>query len=601
MPKKAWPAEKTMPGNELARRIADTAAAHPDKRYAFFLGAGCSVSSGIPGAASLVKNTWLPSLRRFAAPKRDDLDAWAAEAFPGYTPDNAAEFYDQVMKRLFLQPDARQTEFERLCDNTFPGFGYAVLAALMANKKGVFNTVLTTNFDDMVADALYLFTAARPLVIPHQSLAGYVRATSTRPLVVKLHGDHRLSPLNTDEETERISAKVQAAVGEILHDRGLIFVGYGGHDGGIAEMLKKLPAEALPLGVFWVSDSPPRGLLRNWLKSRDAVWVQLGDFDKLMLLFHKEFELAHPNKKRFDEVFDNYHKKYSELSARVESIDDDQPDAEALKEAVSRADAQFKDWWGVEVQARKYIKTDPDQADEIYLAGIEKFPESHQLLGNYAVFLKNIREDYDEAEKCYRRALEADPNHANNLGNYAVFLTDIRQDYDEAEKYYRRALEVGPNHANNLGNYASFLYSIREDHDEAEKYYRRAIEVDPNGVKHLGNYAGLLFGLGRGDETTKAWQRAMDVALNQDKKWTVLDLWFVLFANGEAGRRGEALGHIKQLYRAGVRLPGYTFSHNIKRAKIDGHPDLAWLPKLADVIAGKADAAVLDGWDAWPG
>ena len=46
-----------------------------------------------------------------------------------------------------------------------------------------------TNFDDMVADALYLYTQKKPLVMVHESLASFVDTGRTRPTVLKLHGD----------------------------------------------------------------------------------------------------------------------------------------------------------------------------------------------------------------------------------------------------------------------------------------------------------------------------------------------------------------------------------------------------------------------------
>ena len=67
---------------------------------------------------------------------------------------------------------------------------------------------ITTNFDDLLADALYLFTNSRPLVIQHESLAAFIRPTRTRPLVVKLHGDHRLAPRNTALETEALETEI---------------------------------------------------------------------------------------------------------------------------------------------------------------------------------------------------------------------------------------------------------------------------------------------------------------------------------------------------------------------------------------------------------
>ena len=301
---------------ELARRLKATST-EQDKRFAFFLGAGCSVSSGIPASSALVKDNWLPRLRDLRAPHRNDLDAWAKEEFSEYNADNSAASYGDVMEKLFLHPEERQREIERLCDGKFPGFGYAALASPVAIEGGRFNVVLTTNFDDLIADALYLFTKARPLVIHHESLATFIRPTRTRPLVVKLHGDHRLSPQNTATETESLKEEIEKQVRTLLHDRGLIYVGYGGNDRGITKTFEALPSEALPMGVFWVSSREPEGSIRSWLESRNAVWVEKGNFDELMLLVRDVFELPHPDQRRFNEVFERYKDTYEKLSGRI--------------------------------------------------------------------------------------------------------------------------------------------------------------------------------------------------------------------------------------------------------------------------------------------
>ncbi|HEX2187245.1 MAG TPA: hypothetical protein VHG51_00030, partial [Longimicrobiaceae bacterium] len=112
--------------DEFARRLKATSR-EPDKRFAFFLGAGCSVSSGIPAAGALVRDHWLPRLKALAAPHHVG-DGWVREEFPGYDAGMPASCYGPVMERLFFLPEERQREIERLCDGKFPGFGYATLA-----------------------------------------------------------------------------------------------------------------------------------------------------------------------------------------------------------------------------------------------------------------------------------------------------------------------------------------------------------------------------------------------------------------------------------------------------------------------------------------
>lgn len=195
---------KTMYALEFVRQLKDNF----DKEVfscVFFLGAGCSKTSGIPLASELVHDIWLPKLHwRKGMGSKEKVEKWAAKRFPGYTKENAATYYNHVIEELFPSPLERQKEIERLCDGKFPGFGYSVLASLMANASAGFNMTITTNFDDLIADALYLYADARPLVIPHESLAGYINPHSKRPLVVKLHGGQRLSPKNTVYEVDNI-------------------------------------------------------------------------------------------------------------------------------------------------------------------------------------------------------------------------------------------------------------------------------------------------------------------------------------------------------------------------------------------------------------
>jgi len=184
---------------EFARRLKATTAA-ADKRFAFFLGAGCSVSSGVPDAGTLVRENWLPRLRDLRAPARKDLDTWAGETLDNYDPQCPAVAYGQVIDQLFFQPEERQREIESLCDGRFPGFGYAVLSGLVTLEGGRFNVVLTTNFDNLIADALYLFTITMnplqvlsapqgrgPLSSNYMETIDYLRRTQlAKPLALKM-------------------------------------------------------------------------------------------------------------------------------------------------------------------------------------------------------------------------------------------------------------------------------------------------------------------------------------------------------------------------------------------------------------------------------
>jgi len=262
-----------------------------DAKFCFFLGAGCSVSSGIPTAGILVDNLWLPKLKELETGNQENFNEWLEKRFPDYNKNNAAQFYGEIIENLFLTPKERQQEIERLVAKKDPGFGYAVLAQLMAEECGEHcNIILTTNFDDMVADALYIYTNKKPIVVFHESLTGFVKISDTRPLVIKLHGDSKLSPLNTKAETKELNNKVKTVIKNLLSEAGLIFIGYGGNDKSITDILKEVPKDegSFQWGIYWIGQSIPDNEMGKFLADRNAVWVIHKDFDELMLLIKEE-------------------------------------------------------------------------------------------------------------------------------------------------------------------------------------------------------------------------------------------------------------------------------------------------------------------------
>lgn len=365
----------------------------------------------------------------------------------------------------------------------------------------------------------------------------------SRPTIVKLHGDAMLAPLNRREELAELSLGYREILDRHLRDRALIFIGYGGHDKGVTSALEGLRDGSISRGVYWVGDRLPDSGLGVWLQRRpEVVWVPHLDFDELMAVIKDVFDLPHPEGDRFEALIERYQETFATLQGEVDA---DETTPEVVRNSVDSARAKFESWFTVQSEARRHTKTDPDQADQIYRAGLQDFPESAPLLdsyaiflsdvrsdhesadahfklglaadpghaghlGNYAVFLTRFRGDHDAADKYYQRALEADPTSAGHLGNYALFLTSVRKDHDAAETYYQRALNADATHANNLTNYALFLTIVRKDHDAAETHYQRALNADPTGARHLGNYAGFL-ALARGDHDAAEtyYQRAL--------------------------------------------------------------------------------------------
>jgi Tfp pilus assembly protein PilF len=530
----------------FARKLQDMLG-DDDCKIVWFLGAGCSISSGIPGAGSLV-DRWLPRLKMRETGSNTAWQEWAHTEFPGFDEANPGKVYGGVIDALFPLPRERQKEVELLISQKDPSIGYALLAVLAAHAEWgpKSNIVLTTNFDDLVADALYLMTRTKPLVVAHESLAGFVRQSRNRPLVVKVHGDGRLTPLNTTEETATLDADLIKNVTPLFAGCALIFVGYGGNDQSIRNLLEAAPFDGFQGGIFWVGNQIPENPVGAWLRGRskiknDVFHVENNDFDDLFLQLRETLKLDVPDGTRLTVLFQTY-------SDRLKK-DEYAPTAEISPEKKSRAGRARRavDAITLASRARELERSDTKLANDLYEKALNADPELLFALGSYANFLTSYLKDNSRANEMYARALAVDPDSPVTLGNYANFLADNEKDYPQAKEMYERALAVDPNHPLNLDNYANFLAGREKDYPRAKEMFERALVIDPHFGYTLANYANFLA------ENEKDYPRAKEMfeqalAADPDNPVT-LGRFAILVANREKDYR-----RAKELYERSLAV-----------------------------------------------
>ena len=227
---------------EFAHRLTESITDH-EQPYVWFIGAGCSISSGIPAANGLVRK-WLGEMHVYERELYPSQEAWLARKYPHFNGDAPGQHYAQVFQDRHYNEKACQSEIEMLCSRGEPSYGYATFAQLLSHDQfGHHNyIVMTTNFDDLIAEALYLYGERhlRPQVITHEALARYIWTGSRRPVVIKLHGDALIDPRNLSDETEQLGQEMVSHMSSILRDRGLVFVGYGGFDNSVLRFLESL-------------------------------------------------------------------------------------------------------------------------------------------------------------------------------------------------------------------------------------------------------------------------------------------------------------------------------------------------------------------------
>ncbi len=187
-----------------------------DHKFAWVLGAGASYASGIPVGSKLV-DEWLREIHLKENGGKTPLETWATAdtlGIVGFQYDQRAGFYPEIYQRRFREyPEEGYAYLESIMSGKDPGPGYSILASAPTADPPRHNVVVATNFDNLVADALSIYTDTFPFVCGHESLTAFVRVAMRRPLIGKIHRDLLLGPQNDSrirkkhDEAERFHRK----------------------------------------------------------------------------------------------------------------------------------------------------------------------------------------------------------------------------------------------------------------------------------------------------------------------------------------------------------------------------------------------------------
>ena len=479
-----------------AKRINDTM---PDRRFVFILGAGASIESGIKGAATLALE-WMTQLyeRQLDAVEGNTFEQWLDTnpiSIDEWDANNLAKHYPIIFERCFEgDHDSGYAELERAIEQGSPSLGYAVLAWILS--EGQHNMVITTNFDNLVADALSIYGEHYPHVIGHESLASYLKPMSRRSIVAKIHRDLFTSPINTENGVANLEGQWVEALKNIFKFYTPIFIGYGGNDGSLMDFLKGLESNDISGRPFWCyyeKAEVPNEDINYLMDKHNGVLVASQGFDELMLEIGAV--LGYDREKQKNRVQARTKKLLDTLDKQV--IDMSEHGSSEMKERLSsHVNFEQRSW----VDWVLYINTldNVDEKEKQYQAALKQLPNSYQLLGNYANLLVSMKQR-PKAEEYYKKSLDINPEDAINTGSYAYLLHEIKRE-SEAEEYYKKSLEINPEDAINLGNYANLLYEKKRE-SEAEEYYKKSLEIAPESAKVLGNYANLLKSMKQQSET----------------------------------------------------------------------------------------------------
>lgn len=272
--------------DDLARFISTRTDQNPN--YSLLLGAGCSITSGVRSATTLA-SLWRNELYTSLAGANAIPNATTADQQEylrnkeGHWYDPAREYSSLFEKRYDLQRQRRMF-VEKEVAGKIPSIGYAYLTALV--RQNYFNTVFTTNFDDLLNEAFYVYSDQRPIVCAQDSSINSITVTSKRPKIIKLHGDYLFDDLkSTVRETESLEQNMKAKFTEFAKEYGLVVVGYSGGDRSIMDAISALLKNEWFLngGIYWCvrKGSDISEDLRKLMWRERVYFVETDGFDEL--------------------------------------------------------------------------------------------------------------------------------------------------------------------------------------------------------------------------------------------------------------------------------------------------------------------------------
>lgn len=446
--------------------------------FSLLLGSGASATSKVKTAMDMIRE-WREML--FAESGCKNRDGWLAMQAWHHHDDE----YSLLFESVYDQPSQRRVYIEECLTDAHPNWGYVYLTSLLANRY--FDVVFTTNFDDLINEACYLYSdGLRPIVAAHDSVIQGVRVTSGRPKIIKMHGDFLYDNIkNTLAELETLEANTKRKLQQFAQEYGLIVIGYSGRDRSVMDTLDLLlrDDENYKQGVYWckmVGDQMSDRL--QSLLRRDRVYlVEIDGFDQFVAELHEEtakslpqairrpFDLAEERAQLFisdEEIFREHRvigKHRRQLIASLESDRPRYPQAmhAALLSEMGEVEEAVEEW-------EKALEKDPNNTGIAY--GYANALADANKPDELAKFMENTQ--FDKASRIYL-LLRAQQN--DQVVKLSTDVLDDAAENEAEDPYIRINRAIALKRLGRLGEMESDLDFLEQHEHDGESNLRAGI------------------------------------------------------------------------------------------------------------------------------
>ena len=268
--------------------------------HALFLGAGASITSGMPSAQMciwewkrsifLTNNIGLES--QFSeitlASVQARIQRWL-DRQGLYPQAGDPSEYSVYIEACYPIPESRRLYFQEKVRQAKPHIGHQMVGELASQR--LIRSVWTTNFDQLTSRALGEQQIS-PIEVGIDSAHRAVRAAhSGELLIVSLHGDYRYDSLkNTATELQQQERELEQALVQEFTNAPVIVCGYSGRDESVMRAFSEAYGRKGAGSLYWcVQDAenvatPVKGLVQHArAHGRTACVIPIQGFDDLMV------------------------------------------------------------------------------------------------------------------------------------------------------------------------------------------------------------------------------------------------------------------------------------------------------------------------------
>ena len=569
----------------IERKVTSIAAtlknAQKSKRGCTLLvGAGCSVTAGIPTATELINQ--IKELK----PEACEDEARLQREF------NYGDWMD------YLGTDERHDLFANFIDQAKINWAHICIASLMA--AGYVDRILTTNFDPLIVQACALF-GEFPAVYDFAA-SQFLRPHLMPPKAVfYLHGQRSGFILkNTPSELAKHAETLAPIINDAL-PRVWIVVGYSGTSDAVFQHLTSV--DEFGHGLYWVGyeDREPaehirKGLLDDSLKKR-AFYTKGYDADRFFDALIRELNIYPPrlvsepfthllqvlqrvtDEEKFKDTRVMIEKAVQQFERRSVGVRDGEQGVEnafveeALRlmnegdyDGVIRLRPQYEDvpsQAGAEYLARAYMlkgnkyaeaaknsggsehARSVEQAAEHYETALHYKPDAHEVFNNWGALLHEharrrgpaAADSLAKVIDMYDSALRIKADYFDALLNRAKALADLSvmdgkpaaELFDRARADFAEALNLKPNSHKALTAWGEALrMQIKAQPERADSLliqatqkYQEALKIKPEYVKAVlawGDALLLQAGRKEGEEEERLVEQAMSKFFEADAR-----------------------------------------------------------------------------------